>query len=457
MGAPSTKSETKHEGAADEKPVPGALLVFSDKAPMLRAIRVAPGPVTLGRDDANGAIALPDEKASRAHAQLVFDGPGWTVKDLGSRNGTFIDGHRIEGEARAPPNAVVRLAQSIVLLCDDIRRFTAATVSTDRFIIGPTLRAPLDRIAMAARGGANVLITGESGSGKELAARTFHEAASAKGPLIAVNCATIEKGVADRLFFGALKGTYTDVKETVDGYVQAADGGSLFLDELGELGAEVQAKLLRVVESGEVMRLGESTPKKVKLRVVAATHKDLRRAVDQGGFRADLFFRLAQVEVRLPPLRERREEIPFIISLAIAEEPVRIANASLVEAVLLRSWPGNVRELLAQVKKAALAAHADGSKSVRDVHLDAQAGIGPSRQAGPRAAAGEVDASAAAGAKQPTKEEVEAVLRERDWNVAETARRLDLHRNQLNRLIKRYGLKRPDGQAAVEIEDDDAA
>ncbi len=437
MGAPSTQSESHFAPGEDERPVPGALLVFSGNAPMLRAFEVAPGPVTLGRDDS----MLPDTKMSRQHARFVFDGPGWTVTDLDSRNGSAVDGLPITGDARAASGSLVRLAQSLFLLVDDVRRFQAAAVSTQGAVIGPTLRAPLDRVALAARGGATVLITGENGTGKELAARTFHEAAAPKGPLVSLNCATLQKGTAERELFGAVKGAYTDLKADAEGVVQAADGGVLFLDEIGELEPDVQAKLLRFVENQEARPVGATTAKRVNVRVCAATNMNLRQRVDAGAFRRDLFYRLAQVEVRLPLLRERREEIPFLIDSVLRELPVRQAHASFVEAALLRPWPGNVRELLSQVKHSATQAHAAGSDRLRAEHLDAEAGYPTDRAM--------AEATAATGTKSAaiSKEEIEKALQVHGGNVSATARALGIkHKTALYRLMAKHGISGSDDE-----------
>src|SRR5262249_35498203 len=160
----------------------------------------------------------------------------------------------------------------------------------------------------------NVLITGPSGAGKELAARTYHEATGQKGPLVAVNCAGIPAAIAEGLLFGARKGAWTDLKEDIVGHLPAANGGTLFLDEIAELDLKVQAKLLRAVEDQQVTKVGETAPKKISVRICAATHRDMRDAIDAEDFRSDLYYRLAQVDVRLPSLVERREEVPWLIS-----------------------------------------------------------------------------------------------------------------------------------------------
>ncbi len=191
---------------------------------------------------------------------------------------------------KAAGPCVLRIAQSLFLLCDDLRKFQAGTVTTGARVIGPAYRAVLDQVALAARGRATVLVTGENGAGKELLARAFHEAASPAGPFVAVNCAAIPSTLAESLLFGTVKGSYGDARDT-RGYVKEASGGTLFLDELGEL----DLKLLRVVEHNEVLA--------VQVRIFSATNRDLAAMVEEKTFREDLYHRLAQFRVRLPALR----------------------------------------------------------------------------------------------------------------------------------------------------------
>ena len=369
----TTESESHYEQNPSELPVPGALLVFSGSTPQLRSVAVPLNTtVVFGRDDVGGA-ALPDPRVSQPHCELSFDGKQFTINDAGSRNGTWVDGVKVEPGAprKAGSGSVLRIAQSIFLLCDDLRRFQAGTVTTGERVIGPAYRAVLDQVALGARGGSTVLVIGENGAGKELLARAFHEAATKSGPFVAVNCAAIPTTLAESLLFGALKGSSTDAKDA-KGYVREANNGTLFLDELGELDVKVQAKLLRVVEQDEVMPVGSSTCFPAKVRVFSATNRDLGADIEAKTFREDLYYRLAQFRVRLPPLRERREEIPWFIVHALGGQT---AHPSLIELAMLRPWPGNVRELIAQAKKAAAHAQAENSQVVRDKHLDSTAGL----------------------------------------------------------------------------------
>lgn len=448
--AQSTQSESVVEAASVSEPVPGAVLIFSSRAPQYRPL-VMPraGVLSLGREDMGG-LPVPDEKVSRQHAELTFLDGVFTVKELGSRNGTFVDGVRIEGAVTAKTGAVVRLAQTVIVLEADLRRWLAGQMKHDDFIVGPTLQQALDRAVVARSTDAHLLVRGESGAGKELIAHRFHEAGTRRGPFVAVNCAAIPASVAERLLFGAVKGAYTEAKADADGYLAAADGGVLFLDEIAELDLQVQAKLLRAIESGEYLPLGASTPRKVTLHVVAASHRDLRAAVAANTFRSDLFYRLSQFEVALPPLRERREELPWLMRHALVGLPVEL-HAAAVEAALLRPWPGNVRELLSETRKAAATAQAEGAGVLRAEHLGPQAGLQVDTPAPTTRAA--TSSAVRAGAPpvpsedDPDRQAIVAALSASGNNVSAAAKSLNMHRTQLYRVMKRLGLLNQEEEA----------
>ncbi|MEP7121049.1 MAG: sigma 54-interacting transcriptional regulator [Byssovorax sp.] len=432
MSSVQTRDEASCE-IGEDAPEPGAVLIFSEGLPELRPIPVRAAPVVLGRDDAGG-LPLTDERASRRHAELTFDAGRFVVRDLESRNGTTVDGVRIQGSIGVVPPAVLRIGSSIFVLRGDLRPFERFAIDAlPDLVSGPALRDALERVGRAARAGAGLLITGESGTGKELAARAFHASGPrARGPFVAVNCAAIPEGVAERLLFGARRGAFSGATADVTGYVQEAHGGTLFLDEMGELDLAVQAKLLRVIETHEVLPLGASRGTPVDVRICSATHRDLRRAAEDGRFRADLYYRIGLPEVRLPPLRERVEEIPWLIAHALASLPVPLrVDARLVETCVLRPWPGNVRELLAEVRRAAHDALETSARALLVEHL------GPS--AGRRS--DEPSSGPPAQPEPHTREAIEAALAEHGGNVAAAARALGLHRTQLYRHLKRHGLE----------------
>ena len=405
---------------ARERPLPAVMVVWSGAAPCLRILPLERGALTLGRDETR----LPDDdRLSRKHAEIGWNGQKWTVRDLGSRNGTHVDGKRIEGARVGEAPRVVRVGRTLLVLLADARAILDdPAVTIDELVRGPTSRRALARIEQIARAGDHLLITGETGSGKEHAARAFH---TGGGPFVVVNCATVPEGVAERLLFGARKGAFSGATDA-EGFLAAANGGVLFLDEIGELELDVQAKLLRVLETREVVPLGATTGKKLDLRFCFATHRDLRAAVDDGRFREDLYHRIAHPQVAMPPLRERPEELPWLLTTTIAKvRPELSLHTTFVEACLSRTWPGNVRELQHHARAAAHAAIAARETVITHEHLDPEAGR--ARQSEPSARTSRV--------------QVEEALSAEGGNVAAAARSLGLHRTQLYRLLERFGIR----------------
>jgi transcriptional regulator with AAA-type ATPase domain len=417
-------------------PVPGIAVVFTSGRAGLTVVPLLRGELVIGRGPL-GAALIEDATVSRRHAHVAFDGERWQVTDLGSRNGTAVDGLLLGGAYRGVAPTVVRTGDTVCLPLPDVTPLMGGVIATARdAVVGPVSAAVRDQVARAAAVGM-VHLRGESGTGKELLARHFHlSGARAGGPFVPVNCATIPAGVAERLLFGAKRGAYSGASEDADGLLQTADGGVLFLDEIAELELPVQAKLLRVLETGAVLPLGATRTKRVSLSLCSATHRDLRAEVQAGRFRADLWFRLGSPLVLVPPLRARREEIPTLIEQALIALGRR-AHVSLVEACLLRAWPGNVRELLRALRDAALAEAEDDR--VLSQHLPAGAGqtFDPSAAASaPGARAG----GAVGEAGAPDRAVIEDALSARGGNIAATARALGVHRTQLRRWMTRLGI-----------------
>jgi len=418
---------TREGSAGRDRPVPGLLIVFSGGQPAQTALPLGTEPLVVGRGRV-GEVEIDDAVMSRSHAEVSRAGGAWTVRDLGSRNGTAVDGKTIARELVSDKARLLRTGDTLMLLCEDLRPFLLSQVERrDGVVIGPTLRRAWEQIDGIARGSEILHLTGETGSGKELAARRFHASGPrATGPFMAVNCATIPAAIAERVLFGARRGAYSGADADSEGLVQAASGGTLFLDEITELDLQVQAKLLRVIETREVLPLGAVKPHKIDLRFCSATHSALRDRVSEGLFREDLFFRVGRPAVSLPPLRERPEEIPWLIESLLPDRDLR-PHVSLVEAALLRYWPGNVRELVLEIREAARVAASQGGRLVELRHLDEEAGLLPSTPAAPSAPA-------------PSREELEAALARSGGNVSRTAQVLNVHRTQLRRWIERHGI-----------------
>ena len=430
MAGRETKGDTARETAGPRARTPGIAVVFSAKPHFLAF--AAEEAVRLGRDAPAFAL-FDDERLSRHHAEIRATPRGFVVRDLGSRNGTFVDGTLVRGETRADDGAIVRAGRTIMILKADVTPWLGREVHTiDGVFVGVKLADALAEIELAAKAGDALMVRGETGSGKEIAARRYHDASpAAAGPFAAFNCATIPHGLAERLLFGAKRGAYSGAMGDSDGVVQAADGGTLFLDEIGELDQAVQAKLLRVLETREVVPLGASRSSKVDVRFCFATHRDLRRAVAAGTFRADLFYRLGEHEVVLPPLRERREDIPWLCALAAAEvDSGLVLHPRFIEACMMRSWPGNVRELLRETRRAAHTAKSSREADVRDDHLKEHAGE----------AIASVPKTIERADTGPSEADVRAALVAASGNVSEAARALGMHRTQLRRTLEKLGI-----------------
>ena len=305
---------------------------------------------------------------------------------------------------------------------------------------GPAMTAVREHLARAARCPFPVLLLGESGSGKELAARTVHDAGSRRvRRFVAVNCAALPDELVEAEFFGHVRGAFTGAMGDRAGVFEEADGGTLFLDEVGDLSLRAQAKLLRVLQDGEVRRVGENHPRRVDVRVIAATNVALDAAVDAGRFRADLYYRLAVVCVRLPPLRERREDIPALVAHLWAECARRAGTQTrlhprLVEELVAHDWPGNVREL--QNMLAAIA-----------VDAPRRGVIGPQLRQRLRRAPSPHSAQAVlgrAGLEDARRRFDETCVREAMARAggrrSEAARHLGLTRQGLSKLVRRLGL-----------------
>ena len=418
------------------EPIPGLVGIFSCKSPLFVPLSLARGPIELGRTSHDAL--LDDERLSRRHVLVDRAPVGFVVTDLGSRNGTYVDGARVQGTATFDAPRLLRIGRTLLMFVADVRPYQQGTVSTrGGMIVGPRLADALARVARSASAGNTLLVTGESGSGKELAARHFHAASSrGSGRFVAVNCAAIPTGVAERLLFGARKGAFSGATADAEGYAQAAHGGTLFLDEIAELEIGVQPKLLRLLESGEVLPLGASRPVQVDIRVVGATLKNLRTEAARGRFREDLYYRIGNPEVRLPPLRERLEEMPWLIRQSLQRSGADLEpHPLLVEACALRPWPGNVRELSHELRQAAENTLAASRTVVEASDLDSSAGLALGAESDP----GPPNVS------KPSDEQIMEVLRRECGNVSAAARALGMHRTQLRRWIARRGGSFDDG------------
>ncbi|CAN5587732.1 sigma-54 dependent transcriptional regulator [soil metagenome] len=321
-------------------------------------------------------------------------------------------------------------------------------VESRHAIVGKSfaIRQVLERIERVAPTDARVLITGENGTGKELVARAIHRLSPrAERTFVEVNCAAIPTELIESELFGHLKGSFTGAHEDRAGKFEAADGGTLFLDEIGDMSHAAQAKVLRALEEGVVTRVGGSKPIRVDVRVLAATNKDLPEEIRAGHFREDLFYRLNVIPLHVPPLRERREDIPMLVqhfaATAVREAglaPKRFSSEAL-ERLQRMDWPGNVRELRNTVERLLILASGD-TITAADVELLV------SGQSAGGALSGDLLAARTFAEFKEAAERAFILqkLRENDWNVSETARLLDMPRSNLYKKIERYALVRED-------------
>jgi two-component system response regulator HydG len=325
-----------------------------------------------------------------------------------------------------------RLRGHIHLLADDFRRRYGL-----EHIVGssPAIRDVLERVQRVAPTDATVLLTGESGTGKELVARALHASSRrSSGPFVPVNCAAISETLLESELFGHARGAFTGAIRARRGLFEEAHGGTLFIDEIGETTPGFQAKLLRALQDGEIRRVGESAAVQVDVRVVAATNQDLRRAIAERRFREDLFYRLAVVPIRIPPLRDRRGDVPllaahFLRRTAPAGTPPRTLAPDAVAKLVAHRWPGNVRELENVIAQAAALAPNPELRAA-DLHVESHAAPAALDDARTLAAAVE-DAERAT---------IEAALARNAGDLPGVARELGVSATTLWRKMKRLGL-----------------
>ena len=387
-------------------------------------------------------LRVEDRMVSRVHAELALRDDGVWVRDLGSRNGTFIEGIRVT-EARVPPGGTFLVGSTKISV--DVESEKRAVWPTDRFgpLIGksPKMRELFMRLNRVAPSDAAVLIHGETGTGKELVARAIHQAsARSKRPFVVVDCGALPANLLESELFGHAKGAFTGAVSTHLGAVEVAAEGTIFLDEIGELPLEMQPKLLRALESKTFRRIGETEYRSIKARFLTATHRDLASMVNAGTFREDLFFRLNVLPVTVPPLRERKEDIPLIVEAMLQERGAPPLGAPM-EELMDRSWPGNVRELRSFVERAVTlgAAEALALAGPAAPH----GGAAPSPDAFPP-----VDVSVPfkdvrdAWLEHLEKTYVKNALDKHGGNVTAVAEHAGLARSYVHRLIRKHDLDR---------------
>jgi DNA-binding NtrC family response regulator len=413
-------------------------------------VEVGPDPIVVGRNAAC-RLVLDDAKVSAVHAELVATDKGVRLRDLGSRNGTFVGGVRV-GEIFLLSHTKFRLGET-ELEFEPARPERIAVPVMPMF--GPLvaqsagMRAIFEKLSKIAPTDLTVLIGGETGTGKELVAQALHLAsARSKKPFVVVDCGSIPPSLAEATLFGHERGAFTGaVDRRLSPFVEA-DGGTIFLDELGELPVEVQPKLLRALAERRIKSVGGSAYREVDVRVLAATRRDLVRAVNSGEFRSDLYFRVAQVKIELPALRQRAEDIPVLVRRMLKdfgdEQAYERVSTMTLERLMRHDWPGNVRELRNAVA-VAFALGVEGEEIDVAAHLGA---LAETPAAGP-ANLGSGFASLKGKQFQEAKREVltrferdyfAALSEEAKGNVSEMARRAGMERAHVRAYLRRHGI-----------------
>jgi DNA-binding NtrC family response regulator len=367
---PSGGSETTVTEAVREQVlfVPRAHLEVVEGVDAGKNLELGEARVTVGRAPGN-ALALRDRLVSSIHLELWSTDLGYRLRDRGSTNGTFVGGTRVR-DVVLGPQAQVRLGETLLRVTTLDQLVPVRLSAEDRFggLVGASeaMRRLFALLEGVAGSELTVLLEGETGTGKEELARAVHQGSRrSAGPFVVLDCGSIPEGVAESVVFGHERGAFTGADQRRIGVFEAADRGTVFLDEIGELPASLQPKLLRVLEARQVVRLGETRPRAVDVRVVAASNRDLHRMVNDGTFRADLYYRLAEVEMRVPPLRERSGDVPLLVHHFLTRaagrstgEPRRISPEALAR-LERHEWPGNVRELRNLVERLALLSRTD--------------------------------------------------------------------------------------------------
>ncbi len=337
--------------------VPASWLgIVVGRGPSARALRVGEGPLHVGRASGND-LELTDRAVSARHLRLEPCGRGLLLRDLGSINGTLVNGVRVE-TAFVQAGAHIRLGRTDLHVVErDARDASGTQTLVARSAVMLSALADAEK---AARLEWPALVLGESGTGKEAVARMLHDRGPRRGkPYVTINAGGVPGELIESELFGHERGAFTGAHGMRRGVFEQADGGTLFLDEIGELPLSLQARLLRVLESGEVRRVGAESARNVDVRLVCATHRDLRALAAVGEFRADLYFRIARLVIELPPLRARLDDVGPIAEHVLAGLASSVGPRALSDDALSRlrghSWPGNVRELRNVVSAAAVA------------------------------------------------------------------------------------------------------
>ncbi|MDB4940476.1 MAG: Response regulator of zinc sigma-54-dependent two-component system [Labilithrix sp.] len=394
---------------------------------------------------ASNDVVLRDPMVSRFHCRLVREDGAWRLRDSGSSNGTTLNGVRLrDGDLGS---------EGLLAVGDSVVRVRAGVPAKEDFVpmmpsfgalVGTSLpmRRMFGLLEKIAPSDINVLIEGESGTGKELVAtEIMQRSARAEKPFVVVDCGAISPNLVESELFGHVRGSFTGAERDRIGAFEAADGGTVFLDEIGELPLELQPKLLRALEAREIRRVGETRARRVNVRVISATNRDLEREVNKGRFREDLYFRLAVISTRVPALRERLDDLlilvrTFLAQLGVVEEE-RLFPAAVLAEMAKHDWPGNVRELRNYIERSVV---------LQSANLTLRRGAGGVATS-THGQAGGIDLSTPFRiAKDGVIDSFERsylsqLLEAAGGNMSKAARMAGMDRMYLHRLVQKHGLR----------------
>jgi len=391
-------------------------------------------------------LVLSDPLVSRFHCRLARGNSGWTMSDNGSLNGTRLDGVRVRDADLPLPDCHIELGDSVVRVRELGPGAVASVPQSSSFgeLYGESLlmRRLFGVLEKVSGSDATVLLEGESGTGKELVATELERRGPrAERPFLIVDCGAISPNLIESELFGHAKGAFTGADRRRIGAFEAADGGTIFLDEIGEMPLDMQPKLLRAIEAREIRRAGENEPRKIDVRVIAATNRRLESEVNRGGFREDLYFRLSVVTVRIPPLRKRLGDLPLLVRVLLrsmnAEDATHLFTPEVIADMQRHDWPGNVRELRNYVERTVVLEQAAPASERRPLSTSPPAKSAPAP----------VDLSVPFKvAKEKVISEFEqrylaALIEDAGGNISKAARQARMDRMYLYRLLQRYDLR----------------
>ncbi|MDO8519775.1 MAG: sigma 54-interacting transcriptional regulator [Deltaproteobacteria bacterium] len=408
-------------------------LTVSEPSHKKRVVVMSCSPFRIGKGEGNDLV-LSDRFVSDQHCRIRLKGEGWFLKDLSSTNGTLHNGERVS-DTFLKEGDTLTVGETKILISLVQKKEILKTESEESFcgLIGSSekMRGLYALIRRVAPADLTVLVQGETGSGKELVGRAVHTLSpQVKGPFVALNCGAISSELIESELFGHEKGAFTGAQATRKGAFETARDGTLFLDEIGELPLKLQPKLLRVLEQKTIRRVGGNAEIAVNCRIVAATHRNLKQAVEIGEFREDLFFRLHVIPLRIPALRERRDDIPLLIKYFLQDQKVALSKEA-QKVCLNYDWPGNIRELKNVILRAALLSGDEKEISAESLQLTPV----PAGNGGGDLSRGDVSLRGS---------EKEMILRKLDefgGNKAKTAEALGIAKSTLFKKLGEYGIK----------------